>query len=154
MKIRQSSINEIEIVFRNDWEGDFIVTQGKIYKPADLSGFSAIENEKLMGLISFKIAKHICEITSLNSFAPKQGIGTKLVNAAINQARKENCLGIYLITTNDNTYALQFYQKLGFVIKSISNKMMKKSRKLKPNIPPKGHNSIPIIQEIRLWMPL
>jgi len=42
------------------------------------------------------------------------GIGTRLVEAAIGQARRDGCLRITLLTDGDNTRAHRFYEKAGF----------------------------------------
>ena len=55
-----------------------------------------------------------CEITSLDSLREGQGLGTKLIDAVVEEARKQNCRRVFLITTNDNLNALGFYQKRGF----------------------------------------
>lgn len=53
------------------------------------------------------------------------------------------------MTTNDNTHALRFYQKRGFVITAIRVNAMEEQRKKKP-IPLTGNDGIPIRDEIEL----
>ncbi len=43
------------------------------------------------------------------------GIGTKLLNAAIDTARKNACQRLTLLTDNDNDKARKFYEKQGLV---------------------------------------
>jgi GNAT superfamily N-acetyltransferase len=44
-----------------------------------------------------------------------QGIGSELIDHAIEQARKEGCKRITLLTDIDNSKAHMFYQKKGFI---------------------------------------
>lgn len=55
---------------------------------------------------------------------------------------------IVLITTNDNINAIRFYQKRGFDMAHLFRNAMDISRKLKPEIPLIGENSIPLRHEI------
>jgi hypothetical protein len=57
-----------------------------------------------------------------------------------------------LVTTNDNLNALRFYQKRGFVLVAVHRNALEVSRKLKPEIPLVGMDSIPLRDEIELEM--
>ena len=57
---------------------------------------------------------------------------------------------VWLITTNDNTPAVRFYQKKGFSLVAVYRNAIEASRKLKPEIPLKGIDGIPIRDEIEL----
>jgi len=46
--------------------------------------------------------------------AQGSGIGTRLVKAAIEQASRDGCLRITLLTDGDNTRAHRFYENAGF----------------------------------------
>jgi RimJ/RimL family protein N-acetyltransferase len=62
------------------------------------------------------------------------------------------CERLWLITTNDNTPALRFYQKRGFQLVAIHRNALEHSRRLKPQIPLLGLNGIPLRDEIELEM--
>ena len=79
-----------------------------------------------------------------------QGIGSKLIVQAIEEARARGCKRLFLITTNDNLNALGFYQRRGFEIASIYRGAVNESRKTKPGIPLVGYNNIPLRDEIEL----
>ncbi len=55
-----------------------------------------------------------------------------------------------MITTNDNTPAIRFYQKRGFSLVAVHRNAIAESRKLKPEIPLAGVDGIPIRDEIEL----
>lgn len=57
-----------------------------------------------------------------------------------------------LITTNDNTAALGFYQRVGFGVAAIHRDAVTAVRRLKPEIPLLGENGVPITDEIELEM--
>jgi ribosomal protein S18 acetylase RimI-like enzyme len=64
------------------------------------------------------------------------------------------CGRLYLVTTNDNTRALRFYQKRGFTICAVRLNVMDESRKIKPQISLTGEDGIPIRDEIELELEL
>jgi ribosomal protein S18 acetylase RimI-like enzyme len=69
-------------------------------------------------------------------------------------AREKGCASLFLVTTNDNTNALRFYQKLGFHMRALHPDIISEYRKIKPEIPLKGEDGIPICDEIELEMDL
>jgi ribosomal protein S18 acetylase RimI-like enzyme len=79
-------------------------------------------------------------------------VGSALIEAATQAARRVGCRRLWLITTNDNTHALRFYQKRGFVIAAIHVNALEKARRLKPEIPLIGEDGIPLRDEIELEM--
>lgn len=133
------------------WHAEFVVVHGAIFYPADLPGYAAFSREPI-GLITYHIAGESCEIVSLNSLLPNNGIGTALINEVVKIARESRCRRIYLITTNDNLNALGFYQKHGFALVAVHRDAVNQARKLKPGIPLIGENGIPIRDEIELEM--
>jgi N-acetylglutamate synthase-like GNAT family acetyltransferase len=148
-KIKPVNLSWIKTVFNRHWGGDFIVSRGKIHKPETLNGFIAEAGSKKVGLITFKIIGQELEITSINSFIKKKGIGTTLVKRVRDLAKKEKVKRLWLVTTNDNLDGLRFYQKRGFILKRIYPNSVAAYRKLKP-IPLIGNNGIPLRDEIEL----
>lgn len=57
---------------------------------------------------------------------------------------------MWLITTNDNTNALRFYQKRGFMMTNLYVDAVKEARKIKQEIPLVGYDNIAILHEIQL----
>ena len=62
------------------------------------------------------------------------------------------CHRLWLITGNDNTSALRFYQKRGFRLVAVYRNAVDQARRLKPEIPLYGNDGIPITDEIELEM--
>ena len=132
------------------WGGEEMITRGKVYRPEQLEGFVVEDDSEWVGLLTFFIQDGECEVTSLDSLREGQGIGSKLIDQAIEEARTRNCKRFFLITTNDNLNALGFYQRRGFEIANIYRGAIHESRKIKPSIPLIGYNNIPLRDEIEL----
>jgi len=146
-----------------DWVGQFItehwgagnvVAHGVVYYPHDLPGFVAISDGKPVGLITYHIENDNCEIVTLDSVQPALGIGTALIEVVKYVTRYSGCRRLWLITTNDNLYALHFYQKRGFVLVAVHRNALDISRELKPEIPQLGIDGVPLRDEIELEMML
>jgi GNAT superfamily N-acetyltransferase len=141
--------------WRSHWGDTTMVAHGQIFRTDELDGFIAVDDEEWVGLITFYFEAAFCEIMSIDSLRPGQGIGTALINAVADVARQTaGCSKLKLITTNDNTQALRFYQKSGFELVAFYRQSIKESRKLKPSIPEFGLDGIPIRDELELELRL
>ncbi len=138
----------IKGIFKTRWGSDFVISRGEIYYCYELDGFIAEIGGKREGLITYKIGRGDLEIVSLDSLLKKRGIGTALINKAIEFAKEVKIKRIWLITTNDNIDAIKFYQKRGFRLVKIYPEAVNISRRLKPSIPEIGNFGIPIRDEI------
>lgn len=98
------------------WGSEIVVVHGVIYHPAELPGFVAVDGDQWLGLLTYHIDGDACEIVTLDSERSKQGIGTALIEAVKQAAQAAGCRRLWLITTNDNTAALRFYQRRGFTL--------------------------------------
>jgi len=131
-----------------------MITRGNIYHPEQLDGFVFEDENEWVGLLTFFIKDDECEVTSLDSLREGKGIGTQLIDKAIETARARKCNRLFLITSNDNLHALGFYQKRGFEIVTVYRGAVNESRKRKPGIPLVGMNGIPLRDEIELEIKL
>ena len=145
-KIEESDQQSVSNFLGEHWGSPQIVTRGKIHQADKLPGFIAVFDDKNLGLITYHVENNECEIVSLNSQLEKSGIGTRLIDTVISEC--SHCQRVWLITTNDNLHAIQFYQNRGFKIKAIHAGAIAYSRQLKPSIPEIGLNGIPIRDEI------
>jgi ribosomal protein S18 acetylase RimI-like enzyme len=132
------------------WGGAEMVTRGNVHRPEQLDGFVVEDDGEWVGLLTFFLKNGECEVTSLDSLREGQGIGTKLMDAVVDAARKQNCHRVFLITTNDNMHAMGFYQKRGFELVAVHRGAVNESRKIKPSIPLIGFDGIPLRDEIEL----
>lgn len=134
------------------WGSTKIVTRGKIHFADELPGFVAVQGDRPVGLVTYRIENTTCEVVTLNSLLERIGIGSALLEAVKNTAVSARCRRLWLITTNDNSAALRFYQKRGFLLVALHRDALKESRQLKPEIPLVGIDGIPLRDEIELEM--
>ncbi|MEO8356808.1 MAG: GNAT family N-acetyltransferase [Chloroflexota bacterium] len=156
-KVRRLAVDDLPHLRQfwiEHWGGEEMITRGTVYRPEQLDGFVVEDDNEWIGLLTFVIQDHECEITSLDSLREEQGIGSTLINKAIQEARARQCRRLFLITTNDNLNALGFYQKRGFEMVTIHRGAVNGSRMIKPGIPLIGMNNIPLRDEIELEMKL
>jgi ribosomal protein S18 acetylase RimI-like enzyme len=140
---------------RVEWGSSKVVGHGNVYYPHMLPGFLALRGEEKVGLLTYHIDDDgECEIITINSTLPRQGIGTRLIEATREMALDAGCHRLWLITTNDNLGALGFYQKQGFRMVAIHRDAVEQARRLKPEIPLVGEHGIPIRDEIELAVEL
>lgn len=161
--VRMNEKNEISIKKVSDsdraWINDFyemrwgtsrVVSRGVIHNVPSLQGFIALKAGKRIGLLCFQIENQDFEIVTLDSLVENIGVGSALIEKALEEAQSDGCRRIWVITTNDNTAALRFYQKAGFHLVAIHRNALENSRKLKPEIPYFGLDGIPLRDEIEL----
>lgn len=141
-------------LLEKEWNSVYIVSRGKKHNASILPGFIYVQDNKPVGLITYIIENNECEIVTLNSLLSGKGIGDQLIEEVKKAAKQNNCKRIWLITTNDNTKALNFYQKRGFRLVALYPDALKESRKLKPEIPLIGIDGIPLHDEIKLEISL
>ena len=136
------------------WGTDVMVTRGSAFRISEMSGFVAKQSNTVVGLVSYRFEGDQCEITSLDSVKEGMGIGTTLIERVKQVACEQSCKRLWLITTNDNTHAIRFYQRRGFVLMAVHRGAVNTARTLKPEIPLMGHDDIPIRDEIELELML
>jgi N-acetylglutamate synthase-like GNAT family acetyltransferase len=134
------------------WGDSLVVAHDTLYYPHQLPGLVALQDDEVVGLLTYRIDGKSCEIVTINSLRPANGIGTALMEAARENARQAGCKRLWLITTNDNLNALRFYQKRGFVLAALHRNAVEQSRKFKLAIPLIGQDGIPLRDELELEM--
>ncbi len=149
-RITEHDLPRLRQIWKKNWGDEFMVVRGVVYHPEHLEGFIAYDGPDCIGEITYTIKDCECEIVTLDSESEGQGLGTRLINAVVEEARKQDCQRVFLITTNDNLNALGFYQKRGFELVKINRGAVTESRKIKPSIPLMGMNNIPLRDEIEL----
>ncbi|MHA2275496.1 MAG: GNAT family N-acetyltransferase [Candidatus Kariarchaeaceae archaeon] len=132
---------------QDNWGSNFIASRGKKHYYESLPGFVALKDHQIVGLITYEISDIECEIISLNSLREKEGIGTILIEKIKDYAKSQNLTRLWLITTNDNIKAQNFYERRGFSLHVVHKDSIIELRRLKPEIPKIGDNDIPIRDE-------
>jgi RimJ/RimL family protein N-acetyltransferase len=120
----------------------------------DLPGFLAEVEARLVGYLSFDVDRGACEIVVLHSRPANLGTGTALLIRLVARCLELGLGRIWLITTNDNTPALRWYQRRGFDLVALHPGAVTRAREtLKPEIPLVGVDDIEIRDELELELP-
>ena len=149
--LTQRDLPRLVEFWKEHWGDEEMIVHGDVFRPEQLGGFAT---EDWSGVITYFIQNDACEIISLNSLKENRGVGTALIDETINEARRQNCRRLFLVTTNDNLHALGFYQRRGFELAALRRGAVDAARQIKPGIPPIGMNDIPLRDEIELEISL
>lgn len=125
-----------------------VVSRGKLHKANELHGLLAVDDGEIAGLLTYDIVSDAFEVVTLHAAVPGRGTGSRLLEAAREQARALGCRRLWLITTNDNQPAIGFYQSRGMRLVAVHTNALDRSRQLKPEIPLVGIGDQPIRDEI------
>jgi ribosomal protein S18 acetylase RimI-like enzyme len=91
------------------------------------------------------------ELSALAAAVRGTGIGTELLEAVWPRLRDEGVRRVWVVTTNDNTDALRFYQRRGFRLAALRPGAVDAARRdLKPEIGNVGALGIPLRDELEL----
>jgi GNAT superfamily N-acetyltransferase len=134
-------------LLKEHWDSEKVISRGKVHNGTELPGFVAVLDGRNVGLITYLFKNNECEIITIDSLEEGKGIGTKLIETVEAEAKKEGCIRIWMITTNDNLEALSFYIKRGYRLVKVYCDALEVSRKLKPQIPKIGKHGISILDE-------
>lgn len=150
LKATEDIKKDVLKLFIERWNTDFMVSRGKVHYVADLESLVLIEENRVVGLLTYTMENKEIEIVSLDSFNEGHGIGSALLEGVKEVFLHSDCQRLWLVTTNDNLRALRFYQKRQFTITDIHLNAVDHARKIKPSIPLTGYDNIPIQHEIEL----
>jgi ribosomal protein S18 acetylase RimI-like enzyme len=132
-----------------------VAAHQELYNPLQLPGFIAWRDGERIGLAIYRPEGSEWELLTLSSAVQDAGAGTALIDAVKDAARAAGARTLWLITTNDNTHALRFYQRRGFRIREVRPGAVVKEREtIKPEISVLGNDDIPIRDEIELAIEL
>jgi GNAT superfamily N-acetyltransferase len=125
---------------------------GELHDPSSDDAFLAEDRTgALVGLLTYRHEGVDCEVSTLYVTESWRGVGTALMEAVVDAARRAGCQRLWLVTTNDNVDALRFYQRRGFRLAELRPGAVDESRTgLKPSIPEVGDHGIGIHDEIVL----
>jgi ribosomal protein S18 acetylase RimI-like enzyme len=136
------------------WGGETVVGHEEVMYPARHEGFVALRDGEITGHVTYRGDGDRCEITTIQAFPRQGGIGSMLMDAALEAAREEGYRVVWLTTTNDNLDAMRFYQRRGFRIADVRPSAVDRARELKPEIPEFGMYGIRMRDELDLVLEL
>ncbi len=138
------------------WGGTQIWSLGRAYQADELAGFVALCDGERIGQITYALLPggYQCEVVTLSTKREGLGVGSRLLEAAVDAARAAKCIRVFLTTTNDNIRAIGFYQLEGWRLAALHKGNVDEARKRVPHIPRIGPSGIPIRDEVELelWL--
>ncbi|HEX5822895.1 MAG TPA: GNAT family N-acetyltransferase [Candidatus Limnocylindrales bacterium] len=130
--------------------------RGEIVDVLDGEGLIAEADGRPVGLLTFRPdGPTTIELAALVVVEPGQGIGSALVEAFLDEARRRGVRRVWLVTTNDNLDALRLYHRRGFRLVALRAGAVDVARAtIKPSIGEVASNGIPIRDELELAIDL
>ena len=157
MVIRQAAVAErpwVRRVVSESFGSPRIVSRGVLHAADDLAGLVAEEDGEPVGLLLYHVDARECEVVVLISLKERHGVATALLTEAGRVARGAGCHRLWLVTTNDNLPAIQFYRNRGWRHVATHRGAVTMARRLKPEIPGFGANGLPKEDEIEFELRL
>jgi GNAT superfamily N-acetyltransferase len=128
-----------------------VARRGELVDSLDHPSLLAWDGDELVGVATYVIGDGDCELLTLHAASRFSGVGTALVAALLDVARRAGCTRVWVVTTNDNVDALRFYQRRGFRLSTLRPGAVDESRRtLKPEIGTTGDYGIALRDEIEL----
>jgi GNAT superfamily N-acetyltransferase len=131
-----------------------VVSRGVLHQADELPGLVAVRGGSPIGVLLYDLRGDQCEVVVLIAIEEGRGVATALLEAVKSVAIAASCRRMWLITTNDNTPAINFYQRRGWTKVATHHGAVAESRRLKPELPEIGRAGIPIRDEIEFELRL
>ncbi len=136
---------QIAAVWSERWGGEPIVTPGHLYTAGQVEGIVLNSADgALLGLVCWAIHGDRAELVSIDALTTGHGHGSRLLQLAEGRLRDRGLAAIQLVTSNDNTRALRFYQRRGYRLVRVHLDAMAEARRHKPGIPSEGIGGVPL----------
>ncbi len=75
---------------REAWGSTTLVSRGSVYQTEDLDAFVAVDFGERVGLLVHRCDATGLEVIVLQSFVERRGVGSKLLERAVEQARQDH----------------------------------------------------------------
>jgi N-acetylglutamate synthase-like GNAT family acetyltransferase len=153
-KINENDRSVINEYLTHHFSSQKLVSRGEIHDSSTLPGIIACSDDAPLGFILYHVDGEECQIIAAVSIVQEEGIGRILMREMQGIIRSAGCTRLWLITTNNNIAAQKFYKSLGFKLVKTHLDAITNSRFLKPEIPEKDSEGIPIKDELEyeLWL--
>ena len=137
-------INDIQIFFREERNEEIGIIAAETVMDFFMENLGIFTYNKSLDEAKIWFSKRMEDI----SLSESRGIGTRLIESVIQIAKIEKCKRVWLVTMNDNTHAIRYYQKRGFSLKGVHINAFEITKKIK-GIEGEclGIDNIPILHE-------
>ena len=143
-RLEKATEQQIEEHWRQAW-GLPLVSTRREYLPADVEGLIwRDELDTVQGLVTWAIDGEAAEIVSIEAFQMGTRIGGRLLDGAESALGGRGVRRVTIVTTNDNLRALAFYVRRGYRLVAVHLDAMASVRSVKPRVPLKGAEGIPL----------
>ena len=106
--IRDDERARLAGLIRTSWGSSVVTSRGLAHEASELPCLVALDGERWLGFAVYRLDGEECELVLLEAFHHGRGVGTALLGATTEVARKSNSRRLWLVTTNDNLDALRF----------------------------------------------
>jgi L-amino acid N-acyltransferase YncA len=152
--VRDDERESVAALLTERWGSPVVVSRGIRHDLRELPTLVAEQGGDIVGIVTYAPGTDDAEVTSLDALKPDHGVGTALLDAVVDIGLAARWRRLWLVTTNDNTHALRFYQRRGWQLVAVHRNAVDQSREIKPEIPARGNDDIPIRHELELELPL
>lgn len=127
-----------------------VASAGALHDLLALPTLVALDDDAFVGAAAYRFdGSGGCEVVGIASAIERRGAATALLEAVTAEARSVGCRRVWLVTTNDNIAAFRFYQQRGWRLCALRPDAVTEARAtLKPEIPLRGEEGLPIRDEI------
>jgi ribosomal protein S18 acetylase RimI-like enzyme len=133
---------------RRTWGSTSVARQGALVDAAGLPGLVALLDDLPVGLLTYARREDDIEVVTVHAEHEGVGVGRALMDELLRRARAMGVGRIWLVTTNDNIRAIDFYQRWGMDLVGLVADGVTASRRVKPSIPMVAENGIPVRHEL------
>lgn len=145
---------EVQLLLRRRW-GETLIMHGRTWMLGEYSALAARgEGAEILGLATYFIQKNTVLVLTIDNYSEIKGIGTRLLEALAERGRAAGANTIRVMTTNDNTPALRYFQLIGFNLVAFYPGAINTYRIFAPTLPEKGVDGINVRDAIELERPL
>ncbi len=142
---------DVVSILTGSWGTTSVAGHGVLYDAATLPGLIATTRGRAVGLLTFHVGDaEDWEVVTLDAVESGRGVGTALLRSVEWAARAAGARRLWLITTNENTRALRFYQRCGFDLVALHHDAVTRSRATLKSSIPLEVDGIPIRHELEL----
>jgi ribosomal protein S18 acetylase RimI-like enzyme len=131
-----------------NWSSTTVARRGELIEARDLAGYVALLGGRRTGLVLVDLRRGDLEVVAISTSTRRQGVGHALMKQCVDDAHECGCRRVWLITTNNNTTAIAFYQRVGMDLCAYYRHGVRTSRLLKPSIPLRDSSGVPIDHEL------
>ena len=135
MKVRpldEGDCSWLSRLVTQEW-GIPVVSVSGVHNPSNLPGFVAVDGDRRVGVVTYRITDEECEVVTLNSLEEDKGVGTALLGA-VKAIADQNAARLWLITTDDNGKAIRFYENRGMTRAVLHRNFIDVVRVHKPHV--------------------